>query len=722
MEKYFDIAGAKSLWVKQPAEESRLGKAVRIEQAVTMMGQTPFITAASLINPLILVILFWPLADKVLLLGWAGFVWGFCLLWLYRWRRRKLFRPDRVGPGINRRLVRYAVIGGLVWATGAVLLFPSAPLTHQVFLAFVCGGMAAGAAMSLSAVPLATAAFIVCSMAPLTAMFALQGTAVHIGMALMLALFSVLAVMIARTSFIRFLESVRISQSNADLLAELADTRADLLDLIASMPVAFALFDKDDRLLLCSDNVEAFLSGGKEKAANTTETQTYERVKRALADYRRHSGTVELQLPDGRWVQAGNRPTRRSGSITVLVDITELKIAEQALRSAKETAEQANEMKSRFLATASHDLRQPLQALDLLVGSLSKAADDENRGEIIADMGHALRIMADMLNGLLDISKLDAGAVVPEIEDIPIQTLFRRMEYVFGATARAKGLSFRVVPCSLSVRSDPVLLERVVENLLANAVRYTESGKVLLGCRRRGDMLRIDVWDTGIGIPQEHFRQIFEEYYQLGNPSRDRDRGLGVGLAIVDRVARLLDHPIEVHSTVGHGSRFTVTVPMAETEAVTECPLLSPVGGDLDLDGTTLVVIDDDEMVLRATDRLLRKWGAGVIAAPGAEEALASIAEIGVVPDLIVADHRLGSGKTGSEAIRSIEAFCETDLPSIIITGDTAGAGPKPDADHLSHVLYKPVDPAKLRSLIRHMLLPQAIRQAAHLSSPGAAG
>ena len=241
-----------------------------------------------------------------------------------------------------------------------------------------------------------------------------------------------------------------------------------------------------------------------------------------------------------------------------------LRLSEEKLRLAVEEADNANAAKSRFLAAASHDLRQPLQALRLYLDTLERRIDDRLDRRILGGALSALSAGEELLRNYLDVSVLEAGIVQPEMADVAVGGLLAELAAECGTMAEAKGLDMRVVPCGAVIRSDAALLGRLLRNLLSNAVRYTASGRVLLGCRRRGGFLRIEVWDTGIGIPPEQLDAVFEDFYQVDNPERDRTKGFGLGLSVVNRAARLLGHPVEVSSRPGRGSVFTVTVPLVE--------------------------------------------------------------------------------------------------------------------------------------------------------------
>ena len=289
-------------------------------------------------------------------------------------------------------------------------------------------------------------------------------------------------------------------------------------------------------------------------------------------------------------------------------DITERKRASEALEAARRVAEQANLGKSRFLAAASHDLRQPLQTLSLLRGILAKRIKDESGTRLVAKLEETLSAMSGMLNTLLDINQLEAGIVRPEIVEFPIGDLLDRLKTEFAYHATAKQLDWRVVASGLTVRSDPRLLEQTLRNLLANAVKYTERGKVLLGCRRRGDKLRIEVWDTGIGIPEGQLEAIFEEFHQLDNAARERNRGLGLGLSIVQRISDLLGHTIDVRSWPGRGSVFAIEVPLGANRHVL-APIARRWRQSVAAPGGMILIVEDDPAVREMLELLLREEG-----------------------------------------------------------------------------------------------------------------
>jgi len=395
--------------------------------------------------------------------------------------------------------------------------------------------------------------------------------------------------------------------------------------------------------------------------------------------------------------------------------------------------ELANLAKSRFLAAASHDLRQPLHALNLFLDQRRSETDRVERSRLDAQIDTAVAAMNELFNSLLDISKLDAGVLALSISEFPVDQLLRRIETTFAATARENGLRLRVVSSRAWVRSDFILLERILLNLVSNAVRYTERGGVVVGCRHRSGRLRIDVCDSGIGIPEDQRRNIFGEFYQLDGGAKDRRGGLGLGLAIVDRLCGLLDHRIELTSSVGSGSRFSVLVPSAPARTAQASldvprPLVDSERGKL------VIVIEDNELVRIGMRGLLKSWGCLVVTAESEDAAMAKLAEHGRRPDLIISDYHLANGKIGFELIDRLRRACGAQIPAFLISGDTAPERLREASASGYYLLHKPVLPITLRSVVSQLLKGQqgevaatepafagapAIRAPAATASPG---
>jgi signal transduction histidine kinase len=374
--------------------------------------------------------------------------------------------------------------------------------------------------------------------------------------------------------------------------------------------------------------------------------------------------------------------------------------------------ELANLAKSRFLAAASHDLRQPLHALGLFVAQLRGPKSEKERKRTIEHIDAALLAMNELFSALLDISKLDAGVLTQTVAEFPVAQLLKRVETTFRVAAEDKGLSLRIVASSAWVHSDFVLLERILFNLVSNAVRYSSHGGIIVGCRRRDRQLRIEVWDTGVGIPQDQHQNIFSEFYRLGEPGRDRQFGFGLGLAIVERLCHLLDHPINVTSTVGKGSRFTVVVPTVPARPeVVELPAPGRVVPDI-CAGKLLVVIDDDPLVLVGMGGLFRSWGCRVVTGETESAALNGLTGHKHPPDLIISDYHLPEGKSGIGAIERVRsAFC-TPIPAFLITGDTNPEALREARANGYHLLHKPVPPMALRAMLNQILRKEQVARA----------
>lgn len=365
--------------------------------------------------------------------------------------------------------------------------------------------------------------------------------------------------------------------------------------------------------------------------------------------------------------------------------------------------EQANLAKQRFLAVASHDLRQPLQALNLFAAQLGDQADPAERARLVGRIDAAIASMNELFNALLDMSKLDAGVLAPDIADFPLGRLLDRLETTFATAAREKGLRLTVMPSRAWVRSDAILLERILLNLVSNAIRYTPRGGVVVGCRRRGDGVRIEVWDSGIGLAEDQHRSVFGEFYQVGAAPGER-AGLGLGLSIVDGLCRLLGHPVDLASRPGRGSRFTVTVPRA-------MPRSAPAGPAATLEAIAnpardklIVVIDDDALVLDGMRGLLQGWGCRVVTADSGEGALAAVAARRGQPNLVISDYFLANGTTGIDVIARLRGAFAQPIPAFLISGDTTSERMREaDANGLP-LLHKPVSPMALRSMVNRLL------------------
>ncbi|MBF0304150.1 MAG: CHASE domain-containing protein [Alphaproteobacteria bacterium] len=372
---------------------------------------------------------------------------------------------------------------------------------------------------------------------------------------------------------------------------------------------------------------------------------------------------------------------------------------QKALEAAKASAERATEAKARFFAAASHDLRQPLQAMHLFLHILRQRLDDPKSIDIAAKLGEAMKTADGLLDALLQVGRLDAGTVQAEPTEFAVGDLLTRLGDEFSLQARAKNLRLAVVKSSVAVRSDPVLLGRVLGNLLSNALRYTRRGGVVLGARRRGNMLRLMVVDSGIGIQPHEVDSIFQEFYQVSNPERDQARGLGLGLAIVDRMARLLGHQVQVASVPGRGSCFCVDVPIAAGPI--QAPVAPVTTDSPALVGLLVAVVENEPSQREGLDLLLTQWGCTVVSGASAEEVVSGLARRR--PDLVLSDFRLKGGQTGLDAARRILTATGAAAPCVILTGDTSAERIKQAQQSGFRLLHKPVDPPVLMALLRDL-------------------
>lgn len=369
------------------------------------------------------------------------------------------------------------------------------------------------------------------------------------------------------------------------------------------------------------------------------------------------------------------------------------------LRVQKDRAEQANVAKSRFLASASHDLRQPVHALGMFVGALKAHEMGPPAKRLLGHIESSIGALDGLFTSLLDISRLDAGVITVNSVSFPIQPLLDRCCRDLAAEAQSKGIALRTVASSALVESDPILMERILRNIVSNAVRYTQTGKVLVGCRS-GDPLRLQVLDTGPGIPVQHREKVFEEFFQLGNPGRDRGQGLGLGLAIVRRLTRLLDLPLRLQSAEGRGTLFEVMLPAGSVSriALPLAPMIKPAAHGL------VLVVDDESAICEAMRSLLESWGHDVITARSGGEMLQRIADIASPPALIISDYRLLDGENGIGVIQRLQSEFNDDLPALLITGDTA-------PDRLAEarasgfmLLHKPLSAERLRQAMQAVM------------------
>src|SRR5277367_166591 len=421
----------------------------------------------------------------------------------------------------------------------------------------------------------------------------------------------------------------------------------------------------------------------------------------------------EVQTRGGAWFMRRVMPYRThaekiEGVVITFQDVTERRRIADALTAAKRQAELASTAKSRFLAAASHDLRQPLQTLALLQSLLAKRVTGDKEQKLVGRIDEALGAMTSMLNTLLDINQIEVGAVKVEALDFHVNEILDRLRDELTLTAQAVGLGLNVAPCRLTIRSDPRLLEQMIRNLLSNALKYTQRGRVTIGCRRRPGHLRIEIWDTGLGIPEAELGAIFEEYHQVNNPARQRSRGLGLGLSIVKSLGDLLGHPIRVRSRLGKGSVFSIEVPLAiPGDAILTAP---PAPGALIAPGRrlsrsqTILIIEDDPEIRDHLELFLQEDGYDAMTAIDGPAALAMLADAKKRPDLVLSDYNLPNGLTGVEVSQRVWQRFNLHVPFIILTGDISTEALRDIARHDCVQFNKPVKLRELTQAIEKLL------------------
>lgn len=447
-------------------------------------------------------------------------------------------------------------------------------------------------------------------------------------------------------------------------------------------------------------------------------------VRQRLAHYVTDSEPYLKRFPDrGMVVEVRTNRMPDGGIVTTATDITptvasaealeranatlEMRVRERTtelthlnaeLGRAKADAEEANISKTRFLAAASHDILQPLNAARLYVTSLLERQEESENARLIGNVDASLDAVEEIFSALLDISRLDTGAMRAELVSFRIEELLRQLAVEFAPMAREKGLDLTFVPCSLSVRSDRRLLRRMLQNLVSNAIKYTPKGRVLVGCRRRGNSLRIDVLDTGLGIPASKKRLVFREFHRLDEGAKV-SRGLGLGLSIVERIGRVLNHQIDLRSTPKQGSRFSITVPVSADALQASAPREAASADRGRLLGTVVLCIDNEPKVLDGMETLLGGWGCHVLKAPDLATAMTAVARSEVAPSGLLVDYHLDRGN-GVEAIVALRQRFGADLPAILITADRSPHVRDEARAHNVQVLSKPLKPAQLRALM----------------------
>jgi two-component system, sensor histidine kinase len=429
---------------------------------------------------------------------------------------------------------------------------------------------------------------------------------------------------------------------------------------------------------------------------------------------RRRNGTefpVEISLSPiedgGRTLVAAairDATDRKQARAELIVTREAAEAARELADQARESADRANQGKSRFLATASHDLRQPLQTLEFLNGTLRRLISDARAIEALSQQDQAISAMSRLLNALLDISKLESGAIRPEPTDFTVAAIFAELRVEFASIAANKGLRLEIEECDDTVYSDPSLVEQILRNLLSNAIKYTREGWVQLRCLHEAALVRIEVRDTGVGIPAEQLPYIYDEFYQVGVPTNSSRDGYGLGLSIVQRLVKLLTLQLDVRSEVGRGSAFSLLLPASNArEAMQRAAAGSPASSPRQIGAARVLLVEDNPSVRRATALLLDLEGYHVTPVASLQEALQHV-QTGHGVDLLISDYHLNDGETGTQVIATLREILGASLRAVLTTGDTSSAIKQLPRDPYLRITSKPIKAEELLTLLRSLL------------------
>ncbi len=687
--------------------EQKFQDEIEVERLWVTTEQGEYVVFTILPISLLLVFGLWDTATHTLLLFWFSL---HTAINLFRWRVLRFYQTHKDALIADIRKFKYlmllgSVLTGFCWSLGIVwFLQPSDPINVLV----ICIPLFVQVVGAMFTWFCYLPAVITISLPPMLLLITrllLHGDKIYIAIAF---IFSLMTAMILTTS-VRLLKmlnhALRLNFENAALRQESEEKSMLLETALENMNQGISMADKDDRLRMWNRQFTDFMDATGVRVENEANLATL--LTAADPPIPVHANVwTKYPLQNGQVYEIRHTELSQGGRVLTYTDISDLIKREKALEKARKEAEQANVAKTRFLAAASHDLRQPIHALGLFFAELSDRVYSPETALVIRQVEDSIEAINSMLNALLDVSKLDAGVVKPVIEPLPLAELFERLQAEFQPIALENHNELRIRPTLAVVNTDPAMLERMLRNLIGNALRYTENGRVLVTARPRGAYVVCQIWDNGSGIPKDQLDDIFIEFHQLQNPARDRRRGLGLGLAIVKRLANLLQHDIKVASHFGRGSCFSLTLPLASKTTTREAVKLSEKAclPNNSLFGLDVLVLDDDISVLESMHGLLSHWGCHVISAGSPSEAVDKVAASLRKPQLLIIDYRLTDNVSGIDVARNLQNRFGYPIAVLIITGDTAPERLR-EADASGFpLLHKPVQPAKLRSTLQFLM------------------
>ncbi|NOT12489.1 MAG: response regulator [Methylococcaceae bacterium] len=680
--------------------EKKFQKEIEIERLWIATEQGRYVFFALLFISLLLVFGLWDMASHRLLLIWFGMLTSlnFC-----RWMVLQFFYNHKSVLTANiQRVKRFlmfsAALVGLCWGMAAVwFLVPSQPTNVMIMVITLNIEVIGGVLTWFCYLPAAIAILVPIAL-PLVYFLLLEGGKAYIATSLILSLLTILALKSSLNIAKMLNHALNLNFENAALRKESEEKSLLLETALENMSQGISMSDQDDRLRMWNQQFTNLLGGtGAKVFTDAKLSALLEAADPPLI--LSTDGGAEYQMHNGQVYEIRQAQLTQGGRVLTYTDISDRIKREQAL-------EKANAAKTRFLAAASHDLRQPIHALGLFFAELSDRVYSPETALVIGQIDDSIAAINSMLNALLDISKLDAGVVKPCLEPAPLGELFTRLCTEFQPIALENQNELHLRPTLAIVNTDPAMLERMLRNLISNALRYTEKGRILVAARWRGQKIEIQVRDNGSGIPEDQLEEIFVEFHQLQNPARDRRQGLGLGLAIVKLLGQLLHHEVKVASRLGQGSCFSITLPLAHQSIDAESKLSAEKPSLLNniLAGRLVLVLEDDIAVLEGMRGLLTRWGCHVITAGSSIEAEEKLAIIEQPLDLLLVDYRLPDNVSGIEVARQLQIRLGYPVAVLILTGDT-GPDRLREADASGYpLLHKPVQPAKLRSSMQYLL------------------
>ncbi|HYH37481.1 MAG TPA: PAS domain-containing hybrid sensor histidine kinase/response regulator [Azospirillum sp.] len=703
---------------------------VAAERIRLLYRQMPLVLVVNVVNTALVGFALWEPATAATLVLWIGALAlvtaARAALWGWYVRRRP---EDTDMAPWGRRFAVASAVSGLLWGATALLFMDfERPLT-VLLVAFVVAGMAAGAVTGLASHLPTFYAYLLASVPLMALRLFIEGDRISVSMGALVLIFTAGLVLIGRTFNATLTRRIQLAEEMQRLAGGLEREVRDRTEALQALNDRFhgILSSIDDHVFMIGRSGALLYASpsalrdfgaadGPERIAAWSdlglppdEATAIEALYREVLDTGAGTtGEVTHLRPDGphRHEYRLNPLAGPDGAVRAVIavsrDITERRQAEQALEEARAAAEQANQAKSRFLAAASHDLRQPMQSMFLFAGALRSRLDDPQGQDMLTMLERGLDTLKGLLDSLLDVSRLDANVIEPRLEPLAIRPFLDDIVAAYQPVAASRGLEVRIGEhCEVQVLSDPMLLGRMVRNLVENAIRYTERGGVVVDCVIDGDAVLIEVRDTGIGIAPDQIDRIFEEFHQIGNPGRDKARGLGLGLAIVQRLSGILGHPVAVRSAPGRGSVFSVRVPLNSAS-----PLPSPIPephAEASRDGKLVVLVDDDAIVLLGLRATLESCGYQTLIAGSIDQALDRLAADGRTPDLVISDYRLRGGAVGTDAVRAIRQHAGRPLPGIILTGETGAECARDAAEHSCSIIHKPVTPRQLAACLERL-------------------